>query len=72
MALVVSLCGKTFFEELVGKDACLWETAHPFSDFDVHPSVLIYYVTEIVVFDDFFRDDIKFEAHVFGVWHGCV
>ncbi len=70
--LVVSLCGKMFFEELVGKGAYLWETVHPFSDFDVHPSILIYYVAEIVLFDNFFGDDIEFEVHVFGVWHGCV
>ena len=31
----ISVACKAFFEEFVGKDACLWETVHPFPNLDV-------------------------------------
>ena len=34
--LVVSMLGKTFLEELVGKDSGLWETIHSFPDLHVN------------------------------------
>ncbi len=41
LALVVPFLGKALFKELVGKEAGLGEAMHPFSNFDVYPSLFV-------------------------------
>jgi len=72
LALVVALCGQSLFEELVGDDAGLGEAVHSFSNFNVHPSFFVDQVPEFVFCDDFFRDDVESEAHVFRIGHRSV
>jgi len=72
LALVVALCGQLLFEELVGDDAGLGEAVHSFLNFNVHPSLFVDQVPEFVFFNDFFRDDVESEAHVFRIGHRSV
>jgi hypothetical protein len=72
LALVVALFGQSLFEELVGNDAGLGEAVHSFSNFNVDPSFVIDQVPEVVFYDDFFRDDVESEAHVFRIGHWSV
>ena len=39
---------------------------------DVHPSILICQLPEIVIYNDFFGNDVGSEAHVFWVRKRCV
>ncbi len=48
------------------------ETIHPLSNLDVYPSIRSDNVAKVVMDNDFIRDDVKTETHVFGVWHGGV
>ena len=72
LALVISLFGQSFFEELVGDDSGLREAVHSFSNFDIDPSFFVDKVSEVVLYDDFFGDDVKSEAHVFWIGHRSV
>jgi len=72
LALVVALFGQSLFEELVGNDAGLGEAIHSFSNFNVYPSFFVDQVLEVVFYDDFFRDDVESEAHVFRIGHRSV
>ena len=73
LALVVALFGQSLFEELVGNDdAGLGEAVHSFSNFNVDPFFVIDQVLEVVFYDDFFRDDVESEAHVFRIGHRSV
>ena len=59
LTLVVALCRQLLFEELVGDDAGLGEAVHSFSNFNVYPSFFVDQVPEVVLYDDFFRDDVE-------------
>ncbi len=72
LALVVPFGGKVFFKLLICKDASLGKTIHPLSNLDTYPSIRSDNVPKVVTEDDFVRNDVKTETHVFGVWHGAV
>ena len=72
LALVVTLFGQSLFEELVGDDAGLWEAVHAFANFDVHLSVGVDQVPEVVLDNDLFGDDFESEAHVFRIGHRSI
>ena len=58
--------GQVFNEAVVCDAAGLFETRHPFLDFNVHV-VVVYKVMKVVLGDNFFGDDVDWEAHVFEV-----
>ncbi len=60
------------FKKLICKDAGLGKTIHPLLNLDVYPSVRNDNVAKVVVDDDFVRDDVKIETHVFGVQYGGI
>jgi hypothetical protein len=72
LALVVTLFGQSLFEELVGNDAGLGEAVYAFSNFIVDPFFFVDQVPEVVFYNDFFRDDVESEAHVFRIGHRSV
>ncbi len=71
-ALLVAMLVELFFEEILCKDARLWETVHSLLDFDIYCTVIISKVFEVVGFDRIGRELADFHAHVFRSVHGCV
>ncbi len=69
-ALVVPFGGKALFKYLICKDNSLGKTIHSLFNLNVYPSIRSDNVAKVVVDDDFNRDDVETEMHVFGVWHG--
>lgn len=61
--LVVSMLGKTFLEELVGKDTGLWEAIHALPDLHVNMSVADF-ALKVVMFDDVGRKKGNGHTHV--------
>jgi hypothetical protein len=61
LALVVHFGGEALFKQLICKDAGLGKTINPLTN-----------VTKVVIDDDFVRDDVEMETHVFRVWRGGV
>ncbi len=57
---------------MICKNAGLGNTIHPLPNFDIDPAVRSDNVAKVVMVDDFVRDDVKTEMHVFRVWHGGV
>jgi hypothetical protein len=45
---------------------------HPLLNLNVYPSIRSDNVAKVVMDDNFVRDDVKKEMHVFKVWHGGV
>ena len=69
----VAVGGQVFNKAFVCDVASLFETGHPFLDFNIH-IVFVYKVVKVVLGDDFFGDDVDWEAHVFkvGEWGAVV
>ncbi len=57
---------------MICKDAGLGKTTHPPANLNVNPTVRSDNVSKVILDDDFVRDDVETEMHVFGVWHGGV
>ncbi len=72
VALMVAVLVEVFFEEILCKDTCLWETLHALLYFDVDHSVNGSQVVEVVGFDKIGREVADLHAHVFRSVHGCV
>jgi hypothetical protein len=47
----------------------LGKTIHPLSNLDVHPAIRSDNVAKVVMDNNFVRDDVNTETHVFRVWH---
>ena len=47
-------------------------TIHPLSNLNVYPAIRSDNVAKVVMDNDFVRDDVEMEMHVFGVRHGGV
>ncbi len=45
------------------------KTIHPLSNLDVHPAIRSDNVAKVVMDNNFVRDDVNTETHVFRVWH---
>jgi hypothetical protein len=50
----------------------LGKTIHPLWNLDIYPSIRSDNVAKVVMDNDFVRDDVEMEMHVFRVRHGCV
>jgi hypothetical protein len=50
----------------------LGKTIHPLLNLNVYPSIRSDNVAKVVMDNDFVRDDVETEMHVFGVQHGGV
>ncbi len=48
------------------------ETVHSLFDSNVDPPTVINFVFQIVLFNDFFRDEAQFQPHEFGTFHGSL
>ncbi len=57
---------------MICEDTGQGKTIHPLSNLDVYLSIRSDNVTKVVVDDDFIRDGVRTDTHVFGVWHGGV
>ena len=64
----VAECGKVFAQLVVGDDAGLREAVHALVDFNANISVVNEW-EELVLVDDFLRDYIDGESHVFVALH---
>jgi hypothetical protein len=51
IVLMVAMLVEAFFEEILCKDACLWETLHALLYFDVDCTVIGSQVVEVIGFD---------------------
>jgi hypothetical protein len=71
LALLVAVLVESFFEEILCKDARLWETAHYLLYFDIDGTIVIGQVCEVVEFDEIGREFAEFHAHEFWLVNGC-
>ncbi len=69
VALMVVVMVEVFFEEILCKDACLWETIHALLYFDVDCTIVCSQVVEVVGFDKIGREVTDFHVHVFRLVH---
>ncbi len=69
---MVAVLVELFFEEILCKDARLWETVHALLYFDVDCTVVGSQVVEVVGFDEIRREVAELYAHVFLLVRGCV
>ncbi len=60
----VSVFGKALFEKLVGQDASLWETIHPFANLPVDVTIKCF-VKEAIVVDDVLWEKRERHFHIF-------
>ncbi len=72
LALLVAMLVEPFFEEILCKDARLWETVHALLYFDIDGTIIVGQVFEVVEFDKIGRQVAEFHVHVFQLVHGCV
>jgi hypothetical protein len=60
------MLGELFFEKILCKDACLWETIHALLYFDVDCTIVGSQVVEVVGFDKIRREVADLHVHVSG------
>jgi hypothetical protein len=72
LALLVALLVESFFEEILHKDARLWETIHAFLYFHIDGTVVVGQVCGVVEFEKIGREVTEFHAHEFRSVQGCV
>ena len=71
-SLFVALLVESFFEQLLGYQAGVWETVQSLCDFYVYRAVGGEFFFEVVVGDNIFWEVAWFQAHVLAPGHGCV
>ena len=64
------MAGKAFGEKVIGKFPGSFEAVDSFIDFEVHPSIA-HVCSEIVLIDEFLRDNIEFDADVLRAIERC-
>ncbi len=63
---------ESFLEEILCKDAHLWETIHALLYFDKGGTVVVGQVCEVIDFDKIGREAAEFHARKFWSDHWCV
>ncbi len=71
LALLLAVLVKSFFVEILCKDAPLWETIHALLYFDIDGTIIVGQVREVVKFNKIGREVTEFHAHEFWLvhWH---
>ncbi len=72
IVLLVAVLVESFFEEILHKDARLWETIHALLYFDIDGTIIVGQGCEVVEFGEIRREVAEFHAHEFQSVHGCV
>jgi hypothetical protein len=54
------------------QDACLWQALHSFLDLDVHISIILCYLGEVVQVDELLWQVAQFQLHVLRLLDWCV
>ena len=62
LAFVVSIVCDALFEFAISDDACLFESEHAATDFNVDPAVLVGIVPEVVMIDGILWQDADMKA----------
>ena len=70
LARVVAMCSEAFDEQLLCNHTSLGQTIHAATNFNVDFAIMDL-VHEVVLVDDFLRDDVNVEEHVFVAFHWC-